>query len=150
MIAHALRVSEALALKPENISNGFLIVERLKGSQRTVQPLLVDLSTQIASGTYRLFPVHRSTVFLRFRKAATAIGLRKDLRHDHVLRHSAIQWLLRANVPLHVASTYAGHTSLQSTAQYLNCGDQQASEAALGVIGKLGPWATDDVIAPKR
>ena len=136
--AHGLRISEALSLRPCDVEGGFLTVQRLKGSQRTVQPLLVDLSAQINSGTYRLFPVHRSTAFLHFRKAATAVGLRPDLRHCHVLRHSCIQWLLQSGkVPLHVASTYAGHTSLASTSAYLNCGDQKASAMAMEVIGRL-------------
>ena len=136
--AHALRIGEALSLRACNIENGYLVVQRSKGSQRTVQPLLVDLSEQINSGTYRLFPIHRSTAFLHFRKAAKAVGLRPDLCHCHVLRHSCIQWLLQSGkVPLHVASTYAGHTSLASTSAYLNCGDQKASAAAMEVIGRL-------------
>ena len=136
-LAHALRISEALALRPCDVQNGFLRVARLKGSQTTVQPLLTDLSALIATGSYRIFPCHRSTAFLHFRRAAKITGLRPDLRHPHVLRHSAAQWLLRAGTPLHVASQYLGHTSLQSTAQYLNCGDAQASAAAAKVIGAL-------------
>jgi len=42
--AHGLRVSELCALRPADVENGFLTVSRLKGSQRTVQKLLVDLS----------------------------------------------------------------------------------------------------------
>jgi len=137
MVGHALRISEALSLRAEDISAGYLTIQRLKGSQRTRQPLLVDLSAQIASGTYRLFPVHRSTAFLHCRRAAAAIGLHPDLWHPHVLRHSCCQWLLQANVPLHMASTYMGHSSLASTAQYLNCGDEKASAAAMEVIGRL-------------
>jgi integrase len=34
MVGHALRVSEALALKPEDVANGYITVRRLKGSQR--------------------------------------------------------------------------------------------------------------------
>ncbi len=52
------------------------MLQRLKGSQRTCQPLLVDLSEQVKSGTYRLFPIHRSTAFLHFRKAVRAVHTR--------------------------------------------------------------------------
>jgi integrase/recombinase XerD len=137
MAAHALRISEALALRADDVAGGFLVVNRLKGSQRTRQPLLVDLSAQIASGTYRLFPVHRSTAFLHFRKAAAAIGLYPDLRHPHVLRHSTAHWMLNGGAALNVTSQYLGHTSLASTAAYLNCSDAMASRAAASIIGGL-------------
>jgi integrase len=135
MAAHALRISEALALRADDVAGGFLVVNRLKGSQRTRQPLLVDLSVQVAAGTYRLFPVHRSTAFLHFRAAAAAIGLHPDLRHPHVLRHSTAHWMLAGGAPLNVTSQYLGHTSLASTAAYLNCSDQVASAAAAQIIG---------------
>jgi integrase len=90
-----------------------------------------------ASGTYRLFPVHRSTAFLHFRKAAAAIGLHPDLRHPHVLRHSTAHWMLAGGAPLNATSQYLGHTSLASTAAYLNVSDAVASAAAASVIGTL-------------
>ena len=135
MAAHALRISEALSLRADDVAGGYLVVTRLKGSQRTRQPLLVDLSTQVASGSYRLFPVHRSTAFLHFRKAAAAVGLHPDLRHPHVLRHSTAHWMLNGGAALNVTSQYLGHTSLASTAAYLNCSDQVASAAAAQIIG---------------
>jgi integrase len=36
---HGLRVSETLALTGENVMNGYLVVQRLKGSKKTSQPL---------------------------------------------------------------------------------------------------------------
>lgn len=135
--AHALRISEALSLRADDVANGFLVVKRLKGSQRTRQPLLVDLSAQVAAGTYRLFPVHRSTAFLHFKKAASEIGLHPDLRHPHVLRHSTAHWMLNGGAALNVTSQYLGHTSLASTAAYLNCSDAMASAAAASIIGAL-------------
>jgi hypothetical protein len=42
-----------------------------------------------------------------------------------------------AGTPLQVASQWLGHSSLTSTAQYLNCSDQMASAAAQQVIGTL-------------
>ena len=37
---HGLRVSEILSLSPENIVNGTLVIQRLKRSRKTAQPLL--------------------------------------------------------------------------------------------------------------
>jgi integrase len=135
--AHALRISEALATRACDIQNGFITVRRLKGSQTTTQKLLVNLDEQINSGTYRLFPLHRSSAFLHFRKAATKIGLHPDLRHPHVLRHSSAHWLLDGGTPLHVASQWLGHTSLASTSAYLQVSDAKASSAAALIIGTL-------------
>jgi len=136
MAKHALRVSEICALRPCNVEGGYLTVQRLKGSQRTVQPLLVDLSEQLKSGTYRLFPVHRSTIYLHFRKAARAIGLRPDLQHDHVLRLSSAHWMLDGGANLAITSQWLGHSSLQSTAAYLHVSDRAASSAAERIIGR--------------
>jgi site-specific recombinase XerD len=75
-----------------------------------------DLSAQVASSSYRLFPVHRSTAYLHFRRAAAAIGLHRDLQHPHTLRHSTAHWMLAGGAALNVTSQYLGHTSLSSTA----------------------------------
>jgi hypothetical protein len=37
---HSHRISEVFALTPENFDGGFVTVQRLKGSLRTVQPLV--------------------------------------------------------------------------------------------------------------
>jgi integrase len=137
LAAHGLRVSEALSLRKCDVECGFLTIQRLKGSQKTTQKLLVDLSTYIASPSYRLFPVSRSSVFLHFRRAAAKVGLHPHLRHPHCLKHSTAHWLLNAGTPLQVASQYLGHSSISSTAQYLNCSDQMASAAAQQLIGTL-------------
>jgi hypothetical protein len=93
MAAHALRISEALSLRPCNVEGGFLTIQRLKGSQRTRQKLLVDLSAQVT-------------------------------------------FSIQCAVALNVTSQYLGHTSLASTAAYLNCSDQVASAAAAQIIGR--------------
>jgi integrase len=74
MAAHALRISEALSLCAGDVDCGFLTIKRLKGSQKTTQPLLVDLSAQIASGTYRLFPVHEVLRFCIFAQRPEKLG----------------------------------------------------------------------------
>lgn len=135
--AHALRISEALAIRPCDIQCGYLTVKRLKGSQTTVQRLLVNLDEQIKSGTYRLFPVSRSSAFLHFRAAARKIGLHPDLSHPHVLRHSSAHWMLDGGANLAVTSQWLGHTSLASTSAYLRVSDMSASAAAEQIIGTL-------------
>ena len=118
LAAHGLRVSEALSLRRADVECGYLTIQRLKGSQKTTQKLLVDLSAYIAAPSYRLFPVSRSSVFLHFRRAAAKVGLHPHLRHPHCLKHSTAHWLLNAGTPLQVASQWLGHSSLTSTAQF--------------------------------
>jgi integrase len=135
--AHALRISEALAIRPCDIQCGYLTVKRLKGSQTTVQRLLVNLDEEINSGRYRCFAVSRSSAFLHFRAAARKIGLHPDLCHPHVLRHSAAHWMLDGGANLAVTSRWLGHSSLASTSAYLRVSDTLASAAAEQIIGTL-------------
>ena len=137
-VAHALRISEALAIRPCDVQAGFLTVRRLKGSQTTVQRLLVNLDEQIKSGTYRLFPISRSSAFLHFRASARKIGLHPDLCHPHVLRHSAAHWMLDGGANLAVTSQWLGHTSLASTSAYLRVSDMSASAAAEQIMPDFG------------
>jgi integrase len=140
MLAHGLRVSEAIGLRPQDVADGFLCVQRLKGSEFTRQPLLVDLSARLATGSYRIFPCHRSSAFLNFRKAAAKVGIDRSRAHPHCIRHSTICWMLNAGVPVHVVSHFVGHRSIQSTSMYMNCSDTTASAAAAKVMGgHLGP-----------
>jgi integrase len=44
LAAHGLRVSECLALRRDDVANGFLVARRLKGSQVTMQKLLVGIT----------------------------------------------------------------------------------------------------------
>jgi integrase len=55
MASHGMRVSEVLALRRDDVANGFIVARRLKGSQVTMQKLLVNLDAFIAAPTYRLF-----------------------------------------------------------------------------------------------
>jgi integrase len=130
-------VSEVLGLRRDNVDAGYLTVQRQKGSQRTRQVLLVNLDAYLSAPTYRLFPCSRSSVYLHFRKAAAKVGLHKDLQHPHCCKHSAAHWLLDGGANLATTSTYLGHTSLSSTAQYLNVSDHSASLAAQEIIGTL-------------
>ena len=137
LAAHGLRVSEVLALRRDDVANGFLVARRLKGSQVTMQKLLVDVSAYASAPSYRLFPVSRSSVFLHYRNAARRAGLHPFLCHPHTLKHSCAHWLLRGGADLATTSTYLGHSSLSSTAQYLNVSDTTASAAAQQIIGTL-------------
>ena len=103
---HGLSASEAVSLTPENFADGRLIVQRLqqgfasrlKGSRRTVQPLVehkVELLNERAAvkswlaahaDERRLFPISRIQFYRRVRHYGRAAGLPRHLCHPHVLK----------------------------------------------------------------
>src|SRR5437016_4935319 len=96
---HGLRASEVIGLRKANIQDGFLSVQRLKGSDATVQRLepspdpLFDEKTIFeklrSQAEDYLFPVRRRQTFWdliqRYGKLA---GIPEHLRHPHVLKHT--------------------------------------------------------------
>src|SRR5579871_2626259 len=68
---HGLRASEVVCMTGAQVRDGYLTVQRLKGSNKTVQPLtdeerepLQRLAKQVGPDG-RLFPIHRKTFWLR-------------------------------------------------------------------------------------
>lgn len=142
---HGLRASEATGLKTEQIRDGYLSVQRLKGSLRTRQPLvehknpLLDektaLETLVAGlpSKSRLFPISRVQFFRLMQKYGHEAGLPQHKNHPHVLKHSiAAQSIKKAGIEN--VRQYLGHKSIASTGSYLRVNDEQASEAVQSVL----------------
>jgi integrase len=144
---HGLRASEAINLTPEHFADGFLTVQRLKGSMRTTQPLVEDenelLNERAAIETWlishktenggdgrgkKLFPVSRFHFYRLMRRYGRAAGLPQHLCHPHVLKHSiAMQSIREAGIEN--VRQYLGHRSISSTGEYLKVSDEAASSA---------------------
>lgn len=149
---HGLRASEAVSLTPRNFRDGFIEVARLKGSMRTVQPLVENpnplLDERAAVDGWlarhkalhagngdgsRLFPISRSQFHRVMRTHGAAAGLPRHLLHPHVLKHSiAMQSIATAGIEN--VRQYLGHRSISSTGRYLNVDDAAASRAVLGAF----------------
>jgi site-specific recombinase XerD len=148
---HGLRASEIcnLRLGDIDLKNGGIVVERLKGSLRTVQaltehrgePLLNELKAlrewlreRRDDGSDFLFTsqkggrLDRTQVFRLFRSIAADAGLAQEKQHPHVLKHSIASHLVRANVNLALVKQQLGHKSIGSTMRYISTTDQQASK----------------------
>ena len=142
---HGLRVSELTGLTRDDIADGYVTVQRLKGSMKTHQkyqehpdPLmdeateLRELFKQMAPGE-RLFPWSRKTVWKLMQGVATRTGLPRHKMHPHALKHSIAMQTIRAagieNVRQHL-----GHKSIASTGAYLKVSDEQASAAIAGAM----------------
>jgi type 1 fimbriae regulatory protein FimB len=135
---HALRASEAVNLRAEQVRDGFIDVPRLKGSMRTIQPLvksndpLLDertvLTAYMAGKTGRLFDIGRAQFFNIFRKHCVTAGIPAHLRHPHILKHSTAMHNIR-QAGIENVRVYCGHKSIASTGAYLAVDDSAASAA---------------------
>lgn len=151
---HGLRASEAVKLTPENFIDGYLNVQRLKGSMRTVQPLvgheLEILDERLAveswlkghkaihAGDGRLkvlFPISRVQFFRLMRRYGSQAGLPRHLCHPHVLKHSIAMQSIKA-AGIENVRQYLGHKSISSTGAYLKVSDDEASLAIARAAGR--------------
>src|SRR6202030_3688041 len=123
----------------------YLTIQRLKGSEKTVQPLVEDaeelLNERVAVERWleshkalhagdgyrkRLFPISRVQFFRLFRRYGREAGLPRHLCHPHVLKHSiAMQSIPLAGIEN--VRQYLGHKSIASTGRYLKVSDEAAS-----------------------
>lgn len=140
---HGLRASEAIGLTPEHFVDGYLTVQRLKGSMRTTQPLVSDedplldersavaqwlACNNTAGRGQRLFPISRVQFYRLMRRYGRLAGLPQHLCHPHVLKHSiAMQSIREAGIEN--VRQYLGHRSISSTGEYLKVSDAAASNA---------------------
>ncbi|SRR6266851_5733021 len=142
---HGLRASEVTGLTRANVRDGHLTVQRLKGSLKTVQPLvshddpLLDerraLQVAVADLPARgkVFGISRVQFFRLMQKYCQAAGIPSHKAHPHVLKHTvAMQTIQKAGIEN--VRQYLGHKSIASTGAYLRVNDSQASAAVQGVL----------------
>lgn len=137
---HGLRASEVTGMTADNVVDGFLTIQRLKGSMKTTQPLITSadplfderealLEFAMRSTPGRpIFGVGRITFWRCIRKYAELAGIPAHKAHPHVLKHSiAMQTIHSAGVEN--VRQHLGHKSLSSTGAYLRVTDEAASAA---------------------
>ena len=148
--SHGLRASEVVRLQRDAVADGHLTVARLKGSLRTVQPLISDLEPLLDERAallafvtpmrfnQRLFPVTRQHFWRLMQRYAKAAGIPERKRHPHVLKHTvAMQTIHSAGIEN--VRQYLGHKSMSSTGAYLKKTDAEASVAiGLALQGSSG------------
>lgn len=140
--SHGLRASEVIALTRDDVQGCMLIVSRLKGSLRTVQPLLTDenplLDERSAFFAYqtkskRLFPITRQHFWRLMQRYAEAAGIPPRKAHPHALKHTiAMQTIQGAGIEN--VRQYLGHKSMSSTGEYLKKSDAEASAAVSAAL----------------
>jgi len=141
--SHGLRASEVVGMQRNAVRDGYLTVSRLKGSLRTVQPLIDDVNPLLnerkvlieygknLTGNQRLFPITRQHFWRLMQRYAKKAGIPGPKGHPHVLKHSIAMQTIDS-VGIHKVRKYLGHKSINSTGAYLKVTDAEASSA----IGK--------------
>lgn len=120
--------------------NSYIIVDRLKGSLRTAQPLvshvepllserepLEALIKSLQEGE-RLFPFTRQWLWKLFKNYGKEAGVPLFKCHPHVMKHSIAMHTIK---PLGIENVrqLLGHTDISSTGEYLKVSDQVATGA---------------------
>lgn len=136
---HGLRVSEAIGLVKENVRDGYLTVQRLKGSNKTSQPLIKtddpdlqyaeELEQYVSTLQPReaLFDITRRGIAKVIEREGLKAGLPRHKLHPHALKHSiAMQSIRKAGIEN--VRQYLGHKSIASTGAYLRVSDEAASK----------------------
>lgn len=147
--SHGLRASEVTSLQADAVADGHITVARLKGSLRTVQPLISDgepLLNEAKSlfafarnlhGKQRLFPITRQHFWRLVQRYAEVAGIPERKRHPHVLKHTIAMQVIHG-AGIENTRQYLGHKSMASTGAYLKVSDAEAS-LAVGEALKVSP-----------
>lgn len=129
---HALRASETVGLKADNIKGIRLSVNRCKGSKAvddelllSQNPLLNERNSMIALARrtphkQRLFPISTRTFQRRVHHYGEIAGLPEEWCHPHTLKHSILDHLHMTGMDLVEIQDRSGHVSLDSLRVYLH------------------------------
>jgi integrase len=143
---HGLRISELINIRGTDVDTkqGTLIVQRLKGSLKTTQPIHVDadplfdespiLALAKEKKGLRLFEVTRQNFDLLIKKYGREAGIHEDKLHMHALKHSIAMILWDATHSLGQVRSFLGHKAASSTMAYLVEADAQVAQKALANI----------------
>jgi type 1 fimbriae regulatory protein FimB len=140
MFNHGLRVSEAIGLTREHIVGGHLVIQRLKGSRKTNQPLLPDekarLEALAATVEGRFFKMDRTNAWRRMQKYGREAGIEAFRCHPHILKHTTGRLGYEGGMGIAELQSYLGHESGKSTMVYLEAPEHVACSAFAAAVGK--------------
>jgi integrase len=135
MFNHGLRVSEVISLNPENVISGHLVVQRLKKSRKTTQPLL-DNEKELMTMTGRFFPMSRVTVWRKIRYYGQKAGIPAFKCHPHALKHTTGRLGYLGGMGIPEIVSYLGHVNPGNSLKYMEADESQAAKAFVAAVGK--------------
>lgn len=136
---HGLRVSEAVNLTKANIVGGHVVVQRLKGSRKTSQPLLpneVAGLEALAATEGRFFPMHRCTAWRKVQAYGQEAGIPQFKCHPHALKHTTGFLGYKGGMTIPELQSYLGHENGKNTMVYTEVPEQEACNAFAAAVGK--------------
>lgn len=128
--SHALRASEVVAIQRDDIKDGCLDVQRLKGSRRTNQPLLEHANpllnerqaliafTLQMRPKQKVFPVTRRQFGRIVARHAETVGLPAHKRKPHMLKHTMGTEIYDKTKDLKLLQNHLGHVRESSSLIY--------------------------------
>jgi integrase len=135
--SHGLRASEVIAIRKDDIKDGHLDVQRLKGSKRTNQTLpehansllderfaLIEFS-RLLKPKQRLFPLTRRQFGRIVARHAETAGLPENKRHPHMLKHTVGTEIYEKSHDLRLVRGHLGHARESSSLIYAGRLDEQ-------------------------
>ncbi len=141
---HGMRASEIVGkngLRGSDIKDGEITVKRLKGSLKTVHPLIAHADPLFDEKTILealakdnpgvLFPIHRTTFWRFFQGYQEAAGIKQAQAHPHILKHSIAMHSRKAGIEM--VQTYIGHKNINNTRIYWTISDEEAATAVAQV-----------------
>jgi integrase len=138
---YGLRASEVTYLRPENLKDNTLVIQRLKGGKLTKQIIvpeiaeLVELAKRTPPGC-RIFPFGGKTprimLWWHIQRAGNLAGVDRVFLHPHAFRHRCGRRWARMGTP-HELMAMMGHRTMAASLMYtqLSC-DEQLSRKFLG------------------
>jgi integrase len=135
MFNHGLRVSEAIALNDTNVVDGHLVVQRLKGSEKTTQRILAD-EAQLLTMKGRFFPMSRWTVNRRLQEAGVKAGIPEHKLHAHVLKHTTGRLAYKGGCGVAEIQSILGHKCGGNSMIYMQADESEAYAAFAAAVGK--------------
>lgn len=149
--SHGLRASEVTNIRLDDIQDQSLSIVRLKHSKTTIQPLvphrgqpLLDevkslreyLKSRPKDAGNVLFPsakggsITRQQFYRLFNSYAVKAGLPENKTNPHILKHTAANHMVRANMDIAFVQARLGHASIGSTMRYVSLNDTEVAERA--------------------
>ena len=148
---HGLRREEISRLTLDDVRNGHINVQRLKGSLHTIQPLYSDSNPLLdehkalaawledrgdADGSIFLFTSRQGSalkarqIYNVFENAAFAAGLAPGRRNPHQAKHALGSHAIRAGVSVAHLQQLLGHKDPKATLFYTHITQSEAAQAA--------------------
>jgi type 1 fimbriae regulatory protein FimB len=138
---HGLRASEAVNLDASNIVGNYLVLQRLKASRKTSQPMFDDEKAELlelAKLPGKFFPMCRETFWRKMQAYGKEANIPEVKCHPHCLKHSCGRLAYLGGMKVAEIQTYLGHVNGGNTMVYLEATEEEAALAFATAVGKGG------------